>query len=512
MVIYRKIKNNISGINAFVVCLIVLGFAAGQVFAANADTNVLPCPEEWLTDARFFVDNGQIPGALIIVDSPEWGLCVGSAGFADISDSTPFDIGMRFRAGEASRLMMTTIILQLEHEKKFQLDDMIDDIIGGGYVPNGDKISIRDCLKMQTGLYDYTQDEVFSTAEKSTGGTYLPEEILFKIRSGLHDQSQSPGAEFDESDTGYLLAALVIEKTEGKPLGLVMEERIFRPLGMDNSFFAYEPDIPEPLIHGYANMDSLVTDRSFYNPTALGPARAVVSTPSEILHFLKELLEGKKLLSERSYGLMTAFANARNEEDAFALGLLERISRRGTWRGFESNVPGYTAMAGYYMQGDTYIMVLTNSKENKAVCREIFRNVLRRVSGCPTDYSPRDKRAVETGSNGVRLSWQAGFIYGEKYRVFAGRDRTKVESATVDHHPDVTMLEADAKAYRVYLKDLRPGRYYWRVEAVRKRPDTEMENAWEWRDHLLEQHPQLPWLPVPEYETVTGPVSTFSVR
>ena len=111
----------------------------------------LPCPNEWLDDASFFVDNGLMPGAMIMVHTPEWGFRVSSVGRANLSEAAPIDPGMYFRIGGVSRLMLNTIILQLEHERKLSIYDTIDELLGEGLVPNGDKITLTDCLKMRSG-------------------------------------------------------------------------------------------------------------------------------------------------------------------------------------------------------------------------------------------------------------------------------------------------------------------------------------------------------------------------
>ena len=496
-------------------CVIMLAGAGAAVCdgeASNARA-YKPCPDEWLDDARFFVDRGVVPGVLIMVESPEWGLRVGSAGYADMSVSLPPDPGMRFRVGEATRLMLTAVILQLEHEGKFTMGDTIDQLLGEGLVPNGDRITLRDCLKMRTGLFDYTQSDAFKLGDRPLNSGFLPREILYRVGTQMNTESATPGSGFEDSDTGFLLAGLVVENCEGKKLSQVMEERIFRPLGMNDTFYANLPDIPEPVVRGYQNMDGMPVDCTVYNPSTLGAASAVVSTPFDTLRFLRELFEGRKMLSRRSYRLITSLANTLHGEDAYGMGLLERVSRRGTWRGCEAAVPGYAVMAGYYMQGRSFVLVFINTGENRYVGREIFRNTLRRISGCPTDMSPANKTVLNAGSGRVRLSWQAGFLYGDTYRVYVGTKWDLVHSATPENLNGVTMVETDGHTFNTTVRNLRSGRtYYWRVEASRVRPGREMENARIWRDQLRENNPRIPWIPVPETESVNGPIYSFKVQ
>ena len=502
--------------------VILIGFAIVFAFAGSLaapcvgePSNVrpyLPCPDEWLAEAGFFVDRGLIPSVLILVETPEWGLRVGTVGHANLATSEPPDPSMYYRVGGMTQLMLAAVILQLEHEGKITLDHTIDRLLGEGLVPNGDKISLRDCLMMRSGLFDYTKSDTFKSPAKLSSGEFQPEEILYRVRESLRKDSGAPGEVFYQSDTGFLLAGIVVEKIEQKKLSQVFNERIFKPLKMNDSFYAVSPGIPDPVVHGYEYMSEIPVDCTVYDPSILGAASAVVSTPFDMFSFFRELFEGRRLLSKRSYRLMATLANAIHEEDAYGMGLMERVSRRGTWRGGETSIRGYSVMAGYYMLGDAYIMIFVNTGENLFAVEEIFRNTLRRISGCPNDMSPENNARLNAGSGRVRLSWQSGFLYGDTYRIYVGTNRDMVRNATPDNLDGVTMVETDSHTFHTSVK-LKSGRtYYWRVEAFRNRPELDMQNARKWRDQVRENNQQMPWVSVPETEQISGPVYSFTLH
>ena len=43
----------------------------------------------------------------------------------------------------------------------------------------------------------------------------------------------APGAEYEYSNTNYVLLGLIIEQLDGKPLATVFQDRLFGPLGHD---------------------------------------------------------------------------------------------------------------------------------------------------------------------------------------------------------------------------------------------------------------------------------------
>ncbi len=495
--------------------LILLSVGA-SVHGAEKPSNerpYLPCPSEWLEEANFFVERGMIPGALIMVETPEWGLRAGAVGRADLSSSELPGPGMRYRVGGVTRLMLSTVILQLEQEGKLALDHTIDMLLGEGMVRNGHKITLRECLKMRSGLYDYSRADSLLAPNGRRNGGYLPEEILYNVREQVKSESVSPGTEYIPSDTGYLLAGMVVEKCENKRLAQVFTERIFKPLVMRDSFFAESPDIPAPMARGYENMSEKPSDCTVYDPSILGASNGVVSTPFDTFRFLRDIFEERTLLTNRSYVLMSMMSNAQRDEDSYGLGILERLSRRGTWRGVETAIRGYSVSAGYYMDGRAFIAVFVNTGENAFVVEEIFRDVLRRVSGCPTDYSPSDNARIDGSANRIRLAWQSGFLYGDSYRVYVGTDRNLVLNAKPGHLEGITLIETDNRTYHADIRGLKPGRsYYWRVEASRTIPETEVTNARKWRENIRSRYPQMPWTSAQEHETISGPVYSFSLH
>ena len=63
----------------------------------------------------------------------------------------------------------------------------------------------------------------------------------------------APGADYEYSNTNYVLLGLIVEKLDGQPIATVFEERFFKPLGMKDTMFpaATSNAIPEPFSHGY---------------------------------------------------------------------------------------------------------------------------------------------------------------------------------------------------------------------------------------------------------------------
>ncbi|MDP1737967.1 MAG: serine hydrolase domain-containing protein [Caulobacter sp.] len=55
----------------------------------------------------------------------------------------------------------------------------------------------------------------------------------------------APGSAFHYSDTAYMILALLVERLAGRRYGQALRDEIFGPLGMNDTFLAYDPSAPE---------------------------------------------------------------------------------------------------------------------------------------------------------------------------------------------------------------------------------------------------------------------------
>jgi CubicO group peptidase (beta-lactamase class C family) len=116
-------------------------------------------------------------------------------------------------------------LLLLANDGKLSLNDHVDKYLSG--ISGGDRITIRELLSHTSGLQDFwPQDYLFETMTKPT----LPQGIVDKWAKKPLDYE--PGTRWQYSNTGYVVAGMILEKVSGKPLMQFLQERIFAPLGM----------------------------------------------------------------------------------------------------------------------------------------------------------------------------------------------------------------------------------------------------------------------------------------
>ena len=163
-----------------------------------------------------------------------------ASGLGNVDEQTPMRPGDRFRIASHTKTYVATVVLQLVSEGKLRLDDTVEQWLPG-LVPNGDEITIRQLLNMTSGLFDYEQDpRVFAPYINGDLGYHWSPLELVQIAVS-HEPLFEPGATQSYSNTGYILAGLIIEAATGNTLRGELSHRIFRPLDLRATSFPTSP-------------------------------------------------------------------------------------------------------------------------------------------------------------------------------------------------------------------------------------------------------------------------------
>ena len=157
---------------------------------------------------------------------------------------------MHFRNGAVAFAYLATVALKLAEEKRLGLDDKLANYLPD--LPHADKITLRMLLSMTSGYADYVPDEKFQADFYANPFRHWTPEELINI--GVSKPLMfEPGTNFGYAHTGYVIMGRVIEKVTGKPLGEVMEERIFVPLGLRDTVATSPPRVPTPVLHAFSS-------------------------------------------------------------------------------------------------------------------------------------------------------------------------------------------------------------------------------------------------------------------
>ena len=182
--------------------------------------------------AHFY--NDKNPGASILIQKngrPYYKRSFGLSNLnhnTEITDSTIFDIA------SVSKQIAAYSIAMLASENKLELSNSIRNFIPE-FPEYGDEIAILHLVLNVSGIKDYDQIIAMSGYDEDNNDNITSERILNAIMS-FQDTYFQPGTEYRYSNSGYFLIAELVSRVTGMPYAQWVEENIFKPLNMHDSY------------------------------------------------------------------------------------------------------------------------------------------------------------------------------------------------------------------------------------------------------------------------------------
>lgn len=298
---------------------------ASVTFAASNDLNVKPILSNF--SYRTLHKNAPAGGHATAISTtvqcnrtPPVSIFAGTNGH---KDNTPVTQNSLFPIGSITKSFISVVILQLAQEKGFSLDDPT--LIAKYFpeYPKWGKITLRQLLNMKSGIPADSNDLSDDIFAKFSGKEYKnynsPTKLLdLEYQLPMHFKS---GNKFEYSNINYILLGQFIKRVTHHDPEDEVEQRIFKKLGMNHSYF------PKDKLYRIPGIDqsAIVKTYSFYpekgfkqysfiregeevsrwSMSTVGTAGAIVSTPTDINKYVHALYNPGMLLNSAQIKQLT---------------------------------------------------------------------------------------------------------------------------------------------------------------------------------------------------------------
>ncbi len=307
--------------------------------------------------ADFTPDGPDAPGLAVGVYSGGRALHTAARGVATVEFGVPIDATTRFDIASASKQFTAACVLILAHEGRLSLDDDIRK-----HVPElalETAVTIRQCLQHTGGLPEWYALQAITGVPLQV----LTEERLMTIISRIRRTTFEPGTAFSYSNTGYVLAAVVVRRVTGKSLAEFAAERVFGPLGMDDTVFRDDASVPLPrMAFGYGAGPV----RGDTEEGAVGDGGLVTSV-SQLAPWFGFLADGRVLGRRLRDALLERGVLADGTVLVYAYGIFHSKVGDLDAFGHTGGMHGYVSYLLYLPGPDLGVAVLTNQSALDAV-------------------------------------------------------------------------------------------------------------------------------------------------
>lgn len=280
-----------------------------------------------------------------------------AAGVNDLETGLAANANQTFEIGSQTKLMTAVAILQLVEDGEISLDApaasyLPPETIAG--IANIDSVTVRQLLNMTSGIANYTEvrdendvPQFINALLENPDQIFGPEQALDLAR-GLPAVS-APGVEYFYSNTNYTLLGQIVEEVSGKSFFDALNDGIFTPAGMTNTYRQLGTDDPRLSSYLENPVTGKLVDVTRTQWEMRGEA-GIASTTTDMATFLRALLVEKTLIGPAALAEMMDYipTGANDQIDTgFGLGLVKFAFIGGdTYLGFTGGTLG-TASSTY---------------------------------------------------------------------------------------------------------------------------------------------------------------------
>lgn len=357
------------------------------IFIFSACTKLdTPFPQTSLTqcDANQFANNPQnqaysqiikeialkqnIPGLSMLVER-NGVIWQGAYGKAHLENNIPMTVCHQFRIASITKTFTAVMTMKYVEQGRLGLNQTVKELLPelADKIQYAEQITLKNLLNHTSGMYSLGMGNIklsiwiANSPEKFT--KYDPHWQLDKFVFGFKPYSE-PNKSWIYNNANYVLLGLILEKVGGKSYANLLDDMIFRPAQMSNTFLL-ESSPKQNLASGYSDylkkgvlFNSYRYDQYAYET----PYGGIVSNTEDLLKFGKYLFKSD-FLSENTKKQMLEWVKlpaCDNGNCEYGLGIeLWRLSS-GNAYGHAGGLEGYNSTLLYVPSKDAFLVFLAN--------------------------------------------------------------------------------------------------------------------------------------------------------
>jgi len=272
-----------------------------------------------------------------------------------------------------------------------------------------------------------------------------------------------PGSRYAYSGEGMELLQMVVETITKKPLEELMQERVFRPLGMTRTSMVWQTAFESDYANGYDEYGRSLGPLRFRQADAAG---SMSTTLADFSRFLEAIMSGRglskktrelmlapqiQILSKHQFPTLASETTNVNDPIHLSYGLGWGIYQTPYGKAFfkEGHADGFRNYTVCFDKSGTGLVVMTNSANGEGIYKELLETLLRNTF-TPIEwegFTPYDQlppRAPLKQHKEVALDPATLDKYAGRYRVSA--DLVEIVSREGTH---LTIKEGD-ESYEMF--------------------------------------------------------------
>ncbi len=249
----------------------------------------------------------------VIVKVTQGDKVVVSQAFGESMTGVPATTAMHFRNGAVAFAYLGTLLMKFVDEHKVKLDDTIERWMPE--LPEANRVTLKMLANQTTGYPDFETDPKWLAAFNADPFHIWTFDERLKYAFSRPIQF-APGTNWSYAHTNFMILGEILAKIGGKPLDVLLREKVFVPMGLKNTTASQTSEMPSPILHAFDSERrtalkipqnvAFTEESTFWNPQWGTPMGANETTNIDDMITTAVKVGTGALLSKESYEAMTA--------------------------------------------------------------------------------------------------------------------------------------------------------------------------------------------------------------
>ncbi len=259
---------------------------------------------------------------VVRVDRGEDGLVARAYGFAHRGFGVANTVDTRFGIASGTKGFTALTVMSLIEEGRLSLTTTARSVLGGDLPLIDDGVTVEQLLAHRSGIGDYFDEDLDRPITDHV--LEVPVHELATIESHLrvldgYPTKSPPGERFSYCNGGYVVLALIAERTSAVPFHDLVLQRVCEPAGMRDTAFQRSDELPGRTALGYLDIDG---DRTnvLHLPVRGAGDGGIFTTAADVAAFWTALFSGRIVSTERVAEMVQPHSDAPSLEARYGLG------------------------------------------------------------------------------------------------------------------------------------------------------------------------------------------------
>jgi CubicO group peptidase (beta-lactamase class C family) len=262
-------------------------------------------------------------------------------GLADRAHDLPNTVDTRFAIASGTKGFTALTVMSLVEDGSLQLDTAARSVLGDDLPLIDDAVTIEHLLAHRSGIGDYLDEEAVD--DRTDYVMPVPVHELASTEQylavlGGYDMAFPPGERFAYCNGGYVVLALIAERTSGVPFHELVPRRVCEPAGMRSTGFLRSDELPGDAATGYLTVDDPRTN-VFHLPVRGNGDGGIYSTTADLSSFWDSLFAGRIVSRDRVAQMLRPHSDWPEESKRYGLGFHLHATSDVAWlEGYDAGV------------------------------------------------------------------------------------------------------------------------------------------------------------------------------